>query len=242
MRSDVRSLLVGASVVGLAVVTASCDRLLGLQQRPPDAGGNTGEMPPDKDADKPTGCFIEEFTGATLDGRWTIVNATNPDIVMQQENKLTISFRTPGSLGSNAIRAPGLNLTSATVTAQLVMASGTNTGTAMAIVQRQGITPSYAFDVRGSRLLLFVGANRAAELTYNAAAHRFLRFRQESGSIAFETSADRSTWLTDAEVPQMDPVTDVELWIGGSIHAAPLPAATSALWDDLEVTKLGCTP
>jgi subtilisin family serine protease len=182
----------------------------------------------------------DNFNDNTRDARWGLV-ATTGSVIAEQNGRLEVTptAAMPGYDGY--MSATTIDLTDARISVETVSAPTTN-----GFASFYGLT-----DASGNYLMLGVNTNgtllmqqfvsgvtTSSVLPYNAAQHRFWRFRHNRAddTMNWETSADGVVWTTHRSVPTPFSITNLQVALVGQKSTAAAPSDT-VVFDNLRIER-----
>lgn len=184
------------------------------------SGGQGGELPPGP----PCSDFYDAFDteGALDDTLWTVTTENAPMGVtggyfyVQPAGQTSDSRSTIRSLDVYDIR-------SCTVTVQVPLATNDDgdARTSITVASEEGYSDSFGFRITGGSLVSRVtagGNSTEQSVAYDAGQHQWLRFREDAGTVHFESSADGSAWaeVHQTPTPSFSPRAFISLGAGAS--------------------------
>jgi hypothetical protein len=213
----------------LALVGAGCDRtfaLIELDEWVPDAAIDAQLV----------GCLTDDFTAPTVDGmKWTVLESAAH--VSQTGGVLEVALAQTKGVNYAAIASAARDMTNDSVSIELVGVPNPLTFAEGGLTMQLDIAHRYQiFTTAG--LLIFRLANEGDNDTstaFDPGQHRFLRLRDAGGTIAWETSSDRATWITHRTVLQAFPTTSVSVYVFGGTFQQESAAPGTAQFDNLIV-------
>ncbi|HEY9401049.1 MAG TPA: hypothetical protein VIQ24_00045, partial [Pyrinomonadaceae bacterium] len=173
--------------------------------------------------------------------KWNTL-ATAGSVIVEQNGRLEVTpaAAMPGYDGY--MSAAGIDLTDSRISVETVAVPNTN-GFATFYGLREAATGNYLLIAVGSNGALVMqrqvgGVMSQTQFPYNAAQHRFWRFRHNraNDSVNWETSPDGVTWTTYTSLPTPFAITNLQVLLVGQKATTTAPNDT-VIFDNLRIER-----
>ena len=183
---------------------------------------------------------VDDFEDGVPHARWTVDWEDSGVDLEEYEGNFVIELE-PGVTeeGGGIVTLPAYDIRGATITVEVVSGvSTTDEGQAFFAIEAPDGDNALVFNPDDDTIYMFRivddSDEQGAVVPYDPAEVRFLRFREEGGTIHFEVSADGSLFdEVHSATPSFDPKA-AQIIIGGAGSSAGLPASLEVRFDNFE--------
>jgi len=193
------------------------------------AGGGEGGCSPDQTTDVPMcGDFFDTFDDpVSFVEDWTFAGAATAFDV--EDSRFTITMAAASPL---AAFAPGFDMVGCAITIRLLGVPDAADIYGRLSIGPQGAPSGWTMGVIEGTLQVRDGSSVVSATTYDPLVHRYLRIREEDGSLVFGTSADGVCWDEAVDIVG-DDTMGVNARLALSSDGAP--AVATVVFDDYNV-------